>query len=552
MKNTNKNKFSIVKLGSVLILTLCAQLCIAQTYYPPSNQLRGGEVQSFATHTYGKVEVRMFSQDVTGTTSTFFWWKDGGQDCGNQWNEIDIELIPSKDSYQSNPIWQTSDGDCEIETWEALHGDAGLYGRWVDYTLEWSPDHIAWYHDGQLDRWIVENDSKLAVNYIEHAMKYAFNLWTQGAANPAWLGNLDFDRLQNEPVYQFVDYFRYYEWNGSGFNANPTKTIDFNNTDDLHNNFAVSNWEFGQSMGYLSWSPDAVGVVDLGNNNGALWLGMFHADQERAPTGGEIPGVITDPPQPPQPPQPPTEGITIQAESAQNFSNLQIAGDQIGFIENGAWASYAAVNIPTAGQYQVTYQVASAGDGGSIQLEQGGGGTIYGNVTVPVTGGWTNWTPISHTVTLPAGNLSFGLVFADGGFNLESFTIAPLEQPNTQTIEVQAEATTLSTGLIVDGTGLGYIENGAWARYPVVNIVSAGNYVISYQIASENSNGVIQFELAGGATVYGSVNIPSTGGWANWTPVSHTVNLLAGDLDYALAFPTGGFNIESFTVTPAQ
>ncbi|MFT7562268.1 MAG: beta-glucanase (GH16 family) [Flavobacteriales bacterium] len=415
MKHTNNNTLSVLKIASILLLGLCTQFAAAQTYYPPSNQLRGGEIQSKAEQTYGKVEVRMFSYDVTGSTSTFFWWKDGGHVCGDQWNEIDIELIPSKDKYQSNPIWQTSDGDCEIELWEELHGDANLYGRWVVYTLEWSPNHIAWYHDGQLDRWIVENDTKLAVNFIKHAMKYCFNLWTQGAANPAWLGNLDFDALQNKPVYQFVDYLKIYDWNGSSFNANPSTSIDFSSTDDLHNNFNVSNREFGQSMGYLSWSENAVGIVDVGNGNGALWLGLFHNGQERAPSGSELP----------------TSGgtgnaVKIEAESALNVGNLEIAGDQLNYINDGAWASYAAVNIPSAGQYQVTYQVASAGVGGSIQLEQGGGATVYGNVTVPITGGWSNWTPVSHTVNLPAGNVNFGLYFASGGFNLESFSITPI------------------------------------------------------------------------------------------------------------------------------
>lgn len=549
MKKTNKNKFSVLRLSSILLLAMCSKYTLAET---PANQLRGGEIQSKAEHVYGKVEVRMYSQDVMGTTSTFFWWKNGGQDCGNQWNELDIELIPAKDQYQSNPIWQTSDADCEIETWEDLHGDVNLYGRWVVYTLEWSPTHVAWYHDGQLDRRIELNDEKLAVNYITNAMKYCFNLWTQGTANPAWLGDLDFNALQNTPVYQYVDYFKFYDWNGSGFNANPTTNIEFSTADDIYLNFNVSSWEFGQSQGFLSWSENAVGVVDLGDGNGALWLGLFHNGQERAPTGGEIPtsGGSTTPTIPPVVSE---EGvIKIEAESAAQFDSLEIAADQIGYISDGAWASYAAINIPNAGQYLVTYQVAGAGDGGSIQLEQAGGGTIFGNVTVPVTGEWTNWTAVNHEVTLPAGELSLGLVFADGGFNFESFTIAPIVQTNNVQIDQQAETTIEASGLIIGGDSLGYIENNSWAKYAPITIPSAGDYIVTYQIASEISGGIIQFEQAGGDVVFGSVNVPSTGAWTNWTPLSHTINLPAGELNLALAFPIGGFNIESFSITSAN
>lgn len=413
--NTGTLYFKKYLVAAVVIgIALCSGCSFAET---ASNQLRAGEIQSKTDHLYGKVEVRMFSQDVIGTTSTFFWWKDGGHECGSQWNEIDIELLPRNNSYQSNPIWQTGDWDCEgPQRSEDEHGQSDvLYNRWVIYTIEWAPDYIVWSHDGKEDRRITTDDHP-SLNFIDLAMKYCFNLWTQGTANEPWLGNLDFNALQNKPVYQFVDYFKFYDWNGDGFNSSPTKSIDFSLASDIYDNFNVSNWAFGESKGYVSWSQDAVGVVDLDNNNGALWLGLFHSGQERAPTQAELPlsnitsGVF----------------INIEAESALYSNDLEVAGNQLNYINNGAWASYATVDIPQAGQYQVTYNVAGNGDGGSIQLEKSGGGTIYGKVTVPVTGGWTNWTTISHIIILPAGNIGFGLVFADGGFNLESFSIESL------------------------------------------------------------------------------------------------------------------------------
>ncbi len=291
----------IANIGIMVALTLGSKMAFSQS---PSNQLRGGEIQSMDDHRYGKVEVRMYTQNVVGTTSTFFWWRNGGHECGSQWNEIDIETIPRANRYQSNPIWQTSNNDCaQARREEGLHGNAGIYDRWVTYTLEWTPTSISWYHDGQLDRRISSNpgssDFHESVEHIDLFMRYCFNLWTQGNANPAWLGNIDFNALRDKPVYQFVDYFRYYEWNGNGFYSTPTTDINFSSSNDLYNNFHISNWEFGESQGFLSWSPDAVGVVDI-DGNGALWLGLFHAGDERAPNSSELPsgsnGVAASPP----------------------------------------------------------------------------------------------------------------------------------------------------------------------------------------------------------------------------------------------------------------
>ena len=80
-----------------------------------------------------------------------------------------------------------------------------------------------------------------------------------------------------------------HDGSGSGFDSTPTTNNNFSSLRDLTDNFAVSTWEFGQSQGFLSWSQDAVGVVDIGGDNSALWLGLFHEGDERPPTQSELP-----------------------------------------------------------------------------------------------------------------------------------------------------------------------------------------------------------------------------------------------------------------------
>jgi hypothetical protein len=62
---------------------------------------------------------------------------------------------------------------------------------------------------------------------------------------------------------------------------------------------------------------------------------------------------------------------------------------------------------------------------------------------------------------------------------------------------------------------------------------------VQYRVASQNGGGVIQLEKAGGSPVYGSVGVPSTGGWQNWTTVSHQVNLTAGQQQIAVKAVVG-------------
>ena len=109
---------------------------------------------------------------------------------------------------------------------------------------------------------------------------------------------------------------------------------------------------------------------------------------------------------------------------------------------------------------------------------------------------------------------------------------------------IQTEATTDAGG----GLNVGYIEAGDWMSYDVT-IPTAGTYRIIYRVASPNSNMTLRLEKDAGATQLGSVTIPNTGGWQNWTNVAHNVTLPAGTYSIGIATTTGGFNINYLTIT---
>jgi endoglucanase len=133
--------------------------------------------------------------------------------------------------------------------------------------------------------------------------------------------------------------------------------------------------------------------------------------------------------------QPPPSGTviaTIQAESYSQQSGIQTqntsdtgGGLNVGWIDYGDWLSYVntPVDIPVSGTYRIEYRVASLNGGGGLRFEEAGGSPVYGQLAVPSTGGWQNWTTISHTVNLSAGTHRFGINAISGGWNINWFRI---------------------------------------------------------------------------------------------------------------------------------
>ncbi|MFG6466194.1 carbohydrate-binding protein [Pelomonas baiyunensis] len=265
----------------------------------------------------------------------------------------------------------------------------------------------------------------------------------------------------------------------------------------------------------------------------------------------------------------PTPGCTratlparVQAEAYCNMAGIQVepttdvdGGGNVGYIDAGDWMTYD-VNVPTAGSYVVKYRVASAPGGGVIQLERAGGGTVFGTVNVPATGGWQRWTTVQHTVNLPAGAQTLALLAKAGGFNVNWLDLSPAGSPVPTGITIQAESFDAQSGVQTEGTtdtggglNVGYLDAGDWLSYPAINLTAGGTYLIEYRVASLNGGGNLQLEEAGGSVVYGALNVPSTGGWQNWTTISHTVTLPAGSRKFGIAVRNGGWNLNWFRVT---
>jgi hypothetical protein len=277
------------------------------------------------------------------------------------------------------------------------------------------------------------------------------------------------------------------------------------------------------------------------------------------------------------------EGVAYHDESTGNAGGGYRPGDVdivlsagggalVGWVAAGEWLAYT-VNVSTAGSYRVQFRVASNGPGGRFHLEVGNV-NVTGSVTVPNTGGWLAWQTITVNVTLRAGRQIAKLVMESGTpiGNFDAITFTAANAATALPVRINAvdfldgpegmayHDTTIgnSGGALrsgdVDieassegGHNVGWIAAGEWLRYSV-DVPRAGSYVVQFRVASPSGLGSLHAEFAA-STVTGSVAVPRTGGWQNWTNVSVPVTLAAGRQQMTLVFDAAGFNIRYVELT---
>ncbi|RYZ97287.1 MAG: carbohydrate-binding protein [Moraxellaceae bacterium] len=141
----------------------------------------------------------------------------------------------------------------------------------------------------------------------------------------------------------------------------------------------------------------------------------------------------------------------------------------------------------------------------------------------------------------------------DDGFNddITSVVVSKITTGGWST-RIEAESFVSMNGIAVEaasegGQNVGWIDAGDWMVWNI-NLPSSGSYKVEYRVAGMNG-GAIRFEKAGANPIYGTINVPNTGGWQNWQTITHTVNLTAGQQQIAIYAPAGGYNINWIQLT---
>ncbi|WP_051450441.1 carbohydrate-binding protein [Actinospica robiniae] len=256
-------------------------------------------------------------------------------------------------------------------------------------------------------------------------------------------------------------------------------------------------------------------------------------------------------------------------------------GDDLGWTGTGQWFKYA-VNVATAGTYQVSFRVAApSGVTDAFHLSNSAGTNLSGNVNIASSGGWQTWETVTANLTLPAGQQTLTLNEDNGGWNINALTFASSQGPYGGTAAaipgtLQAEnydtggqgvaynvtsvngngtayrpdgvdlETTSDTG---GGDDLGWTATGQWFKY-TVNVATAGTHTISFRVAAPSAvTDGFHLSNASGTNLSGNVNVAATGGWQTWETVTATVTLPAGQQTLTLNEDNGGWNINFMTVS---
>lgn len=409
---------------------------------------------------YGKIEARIAMPAFNGIWPAFWMLGDnissvGWPSCG----EIDImEHVNGGAQTYGTIHWANDNGSHAEYGGNTSTGNITTYHT---YTVEWTASSIKWFVDG---RQFHEANIANGVNSTSELHNNFFILLNL-AVGGNWPGfNIDNGGF---PAKMYVDYVRVYQAGSTP--PPPTGGVATVYKDCNFGGYAiglpVGNYAYGDlyargvanedisslkvNSGYevVLFEHDnltgATLTVPAGDNSclvGQGWNDRTTSLIVRAASG--VPAFTR----------------TIQAEDYSAMLGVQKEGTSdaggglnVGYIDNGDWMAYNSITFPTSGAYRIEYRVASAVNGSRLSLDLNAGSIQLGAVNIPNTGGWQNWTTVSHTANVNAGTYNLGIFAAVGGFNLNWIRITRVG--NLRTGEADAIETS-SNNVAADGLGL--------------------------------------------------------------------------------------------------
>ena len=236
-------------------------------------------------------------------------------------------------------------------------------------------------------------------------------------------------------------------------------------------------------------------------------------------------------------------------------------GYDLGWSAAGQWFNYT-VNVSTTGTYKVSFRIANGlTAAGSFHLASSSGANLTGSVSVPVTGGWQDWTTVTATVTLPSGKQVLTFDQDTAGYNLNYMTFA-LSTSSSQPLSngVYTLTPACATGSRLDVAAAG-TTNGTNVDIWQSNGTNAQNWSLTnvsgstYTLSPLSSPGLV-LDVSGA----GSANDTNVDIWASngtnaqlWTLaiVSGGYTLApacatGSHLDVAAAGSTNGTNVDIY------
>ena len=181
-----------MKFASAMVLVMGA----AQAHF------KSGSVSTYEHFKYGKFVTRMKSPDKKGTVSSFFTYFDGPHTSDADFNELDIEIVPSvsHNPLSLNMIYGDVDSYEKVESHEYAHA-FNPHTDWHTYTMEWTPEYVSWAIDGHEVRHATLADH--AVSHMDQPQSLRMNFWTP--TFDSWGHGLESEDMPWYVLYDFVE-----------------------------------------------------------------------------------------------------------------------------------------------------------------------------------------------------------------------------------------------------------------------------------------------------------------------------------------------------------
>ena len=100
------------------------------------------------------------------------------------------------------------------------------------------------------------------------------------------------------------------------------------------------------------------------------------------------------------------------------------AVDDLGWTLGAQWFNYT-VDVATAGTYTVSLRLAApSAVTDALHIANSAGTNLSGDVNIPATGGFQDWTTVTANLTLPAGTQTLTLDEDNAGWNVHYLSFA--------------------------------------------------------------------------------------------------------------------------------
>jgi len=273
-----------------VVAAAAALACIGATSKAGADMTDAGLISSAEVltpdgHGFGRFEARVMMPAGDGVVGSFFLWKDGSEQAGAYWNEIDFEKIDKNCELQLNAPY----GQPEVQHQTVLTNYTDLCTAYHTYAIEWTPDHIAWSIDGkEVRRDTGATAQSFADNALTLGLQYHFNIWP---GNSNFGGNFSASIL---PVQEYISWVQYSAYTpGAG-------DVDCNFTLAWRESFEQGipdTWSEGNWMSPYNLSTDTGDNVTASNGVAVLSLtadGTTGFTGTPPPDDGDLPSVQTD------------------------------------------------------------------------------------------------------------------------------------------------------------------------------------------------------------------------------------------------------------------